>query len=328
MKRLVYIISTFLILSVGINAPFVRLSSTVAAAGVLKLPILIKNSAVKSPTVNAVSAMTVTRPKAGDKWKTGKLYPVRWVKGSLGGKVRIYLYRFGTHYRTLVDTINDGKYAWKIPANIASNSKYQIVVQSWVDGDIYDFSSYFTITKTSTSAGGYKICKTDSGKKVKWASKKMPYYINKKGGPPGAAIAIKKGASVWNKVGGSAFKFIYRGKTGSRGFGRNDGVNVVSFGLLALGVVGQNWYWYSTSTGEILDSDIRFSTRYRWSTKKAKNAYDVQSIAAHELGHSLCLKDLYGKADKLKTMYGYGSYGDTKSRTLHPADKRGIRALY
>ena len=73
----------------------------------------------------------------------------------------------------------------------------------------------------------------------------MPYYINKKGGPAGAITAIKKGALVWNKVGGSAFKFLYRGKTGNTGLGTLDYVNVVSFGLLDLGYIGLNAYWFS-----------------------------------------------------------------------------------
>jgi len=175
--------------------------------------------------------------------------------------------------------------------------------------------------------GGYKICKT-GGKNIKWASKKMRYYVNTKGGPSGALGAIKRGASAWNRVKGSSFKFIYRGKTKSKAY-TYDGWNIVSFGPLSTGLVGLNRYWINTSTGHILDSDIRFSTRLRWSTKKAKNAYDVQGVAAHEFGHSLCLLDLYSTSDKAKTMYGKGTPASSrKLRTLHPADKRGIQALY
>ncbi len=286
----------------------------------------------QNENVPKAGAMTVTNPKSGAKWKTGKTYPIRWVKGSLGGKVRIYLYRSlnngpGKYYKTLVDTANDGHYAWKIPNSIPSNPHYLIVVQSWKNDDIYDFSPYFSITKSSSGGGGYKICKTGS-KKIKWSSKKMYYYVNTKGGPSGALGAIKRGASVWNRVKGSSFKFIYRGRTASRNFGKNDGKNIVAFGVLDSGFVGMNKYWYWTSSGAMIDSDIRFSTRYRWSTKKAKTAYDLQSVAAHEFGHSLCLKDLYGAADKEKTMYGIFRKGETHPRTLHPADKRGIQALY
>lgn len=175
--------------------------------------------------------------------------------------------------------------------------------------------------------GGYKICKTGS-KNIKWSSKKMYYYVNTKGGPSGALGAIKRGASAWNRVKGSSFKFIYRGRTTSRNFNKKDGRNIVSFGSLDKGYVGLNQYWYRTRTGYLFDSDIRFSTRVKWSRKKAKTAYDLQSVAAHEFGHSLCLLDLYKASDKAKTMYGISYYGQTHPRTLHPADKRGIQALY
>ena len=177
------------------------------------------------------------------------------------------------------------------------------------------------------AAGGYKICKTGS-KKLKWSSKKMRYYVNTKGGPSGALGAIKRGASVWNRVKGSSFKFIYRGRTTSQAYKR-DHSNIISFGPLTGSTVGQNISWVNTATGAIFDSDIRFNTRLRWSTKKAKNAYDVQGVAAHEFGHSLCLKDLYSASDKEKTMYGSGTPASSlKLRTLHSADKRGIQALY
>ena len=318
-RRMPAVYSAVLILiSIGLN------TVTSAHASELRIP------RVESPDSNRVvpnaAAMTVTKPKSGEKWRTGKTYSIRWVKGSLGGKVRVYLYRSGKYYKTLGDTANDGSVRWKVPSNIPTSIWYQIAVQSWVNYSIYDFSPYFTITKSSSGGGGYKICKTGS-KNIKWSSKKMYYYVNTKGGPSGALGAIKRGASVWNRVGGSSFKFIYRGRTTSRAHGKSNGQNIVTFGVLSKGAVGVNRFWYY-STGQIIDSDIRFNTRYRWSTKKAKNAYDLQSVAAHELGHSLCLKDLYSASDKEKTMYGYGSPGETKHRTLHPADKRGIQALY
>jgi len=286
---------------------------------------------VESPDSNRVvpyaRAMTVTKPKSGEKWNTGKTYSIRWVKGSLGGLVRIYLYRSGKHYKTLGDTANDGSVRWKVPSNISTSSRYQIAVQSWVNDSIYDFSPYFTITKSSSGGGGYKICKT-GGKNIKWASKKMRYYVNTKGGPSGALGAIKRGASAWNRVKGSSFKFIYRGKTKSKAY-TYDGWNIVSFGPLSSGIVGLNTYWINTSTGHILDSDIRFSTRYKWSTKKAKNAYDVQGVAAHEFGHSLCLDHITGKKYKDHTMYPSGTPASSiKMRTLESGDKRGIQALY
>ena len=309
------------------------LSSSAWSAGTLKVATLNDETvelAIPSAEGSPVQSgywILVTRPKYGEKWTTGKTYTINWLASHYAGKVRVYLDRNGKYYRTLGDTANDGAVAWKVPSNIPAGTGYRIVVQSHILTDVYDFSSWFTIQKASSSSGGYKICKTGS-KKIKWSSKKMYYYVNTKGGPSGALGAIKRGASVWNRVKGSSFKFIYRGRTTSRSHGKYDGRNIVSFGPLKTGVLGVNVYIYYTNNGAIVDSDIRFNTRERWSTKKAKNAYDLQSVAAHEFGHSLCLLDLYGAGDKSKTMYGYGSRGDFKQRTLHPADKRGIQALY
>jgi hypothetical protein len=266
-------------------------------------------------------------------WKTGKTYTIKWTS-SLSNPVQIQI-RPWTGNRIIIaaSAANDGSYRWTVPSSMAPKCKGTTCRKwtLWVTliGSPYTVASsgYFKILKGDSSGGGYKICKTGSNK-LKWSSKKMYYYVNTKGGPSGALGAIKRGASVWNRVGGSSFKFIYRGRTASRSHGKYDGRNIVSFGPLKTGVLGENLNIYYTSNGAIIDSDIRFNTRERWSTKKARNAFDLQSTAAHEFGHSLCLEDLYGAGDKSKTMYGYGSRGDFKQRTLHPADKRGIQALY
>jgi hypothetical protein len=276
-------------------------------------------------------------PTTKSVWKTGKTYTIKWTS-SLSGPVNIeinggYVGFESQLIEIAASTANDGRYRWTIPSSLECNAKLEPLCNRWDlwvthYGSPYEIASsgFFTIRKGNSSGGGYKICKTGS-KKIKWSSKKMYYYVNTKGGPSGTLGAIKRGTSVWNRVKGSSFKFIYRGRTTSRSHGKYDGRNIVSFGPLKTGVLGVNVFYY-TSNGAIVDSDIRFNTRERWSTKKAKNAYDLQSVAAHEFGHSLCLEDLYGAGDKSKTMYGYGSRGDFKQRTLHPADKRGIQALY
>ena len=309
------------------------LSSSAWSAGTLKVATLNDETvelAIPSAEGSPVQSgywILVTRPKYGEKWTTGKTYTINWLASHYAGKVRVYLDRNGKYYRTLGDTANDGAVAWKVPSNIPAGTGYRIVVQSHILTDVYDFSSWFTIQKASSSSGGYKICKKGS-KKIKWSSKKMYYYVNTKGGPSGALGAIKRGASVWNRVKGSSFKFIYRGRTTSRAYKR-DGWHIISFGPLPAGTVGLNQYWVNTATGAIGDSDIRFNTRYPWSTKKAKNAYDVQGVAAHEFGHSLCLDHITGKKYKDHTMYPSGTPAHSiKMRTLEPGDKRGIQALY
>ena len=55
---------------------------------------------------------------------------------------------------------------------------------------------------------------------------------------------------------------------------------------------------------------------------------DFESIATHELGHSVGLGDLYDSVCSEMTMYGYGSEGETKARTLEDGDINGINKLY
>ncbi len=55
---------------------------------------------------------------------------------------------------------------------------------------------------------------------------------------------------------------------------------------------------------------------------------DIQNIGTHEIGHFMGLSDLYSAGDSEKTMYGYGSAGETKKRTLDSDDELGLSYLY
>ena len=88
----------------------------------------------------------------------------------------------------------------------------------------------------------------------------------------------------------------------------------------------QRWPKNSTKPTEI---DIVFNTRYPWGSHM-KDKYDVQSVALHEMGHALGLRDLYGVADKGKVMYGQkpkiGSSGVV--RTLSADNIAGVKWIY
>ena len=85
------------------------------------------------PTSLSWSAGTlkVTTPNGGNKWKTGKKYAIKWVKGNAGGTVKIQLLKSGKHHKWIVKkTKNDGKHVWKIPASVATGSAYKIKITS------------------------------------------------------------------------------------------------------------------------------------------------------------------------------------------------------
>jgi hypothetical protein len=180
-------------------------------------------------------------------------------------------------------------------------------------------------------ASAYEVCRTSGAADIKWSAGAATYKVNESGGPAGNLPAIQGGLQTWTDVQTASFTFTYAGATAktSADHGVNDGENIVVFGPMGTtGVLAQNKFWYNASSGHIFDSDIQFNTSYSWSASGSPGAYDVQSVSTHELGHSLCLSDLYGPSDTEKTMYGYSSAGDTRQRTLEGDDISGITYLY
>jgi hypothetical protein len=92
----------------------------------------------------------------------------------------------------------------------------------------------------------------------------------------------------------------------------------------------RTWFNYNKADGynTALESDIVFNTGYAWRTDGLKSGIDVQSVALHELGHTLGLGDLYGKAqfsdDTRQVMHYYNGV----KPTLGNGDSAGIWKLY
>ena len=107
------------------------------------------------PSTSSLSAGTlkVTTPNGGNKWKTGKKYAIKWVKGNAGGTVKIQLLKSGKHYKWVSKkTKNDGKHPWKIPSTVATSKAYRIKITSTTNKTLTDTSNKnFTITRKSSS---------------------------------------------------------------------------------------------------------------------------------------------------------------------------------
>jgi hypothetical protein len=195
---------------------------------------------------------------------------------------------------------------------------------------IYYAALFFVVVFWFSSASAFQVCTTTStGAEIKWRNTSTTYYVNTSGGPANSLPAILLAMQTWTDVATSSFIFIYVGTTTSTAYGSNDGFNIVTFGQMGQnGTLAENSFWYDPTTGEFKDTDIQFNTSYPWATDGSIIAYDVQNVGTHELGHSLCLDDLYGSADTEKTMYGYVDAGETKKRTLDQDDIDGITYLY
>ncbi|HBQ27918.1 MAG TPA: hypothetical protein DD719_00550 [Desulfotomaculum sp.] len=218
-------------------------------------------------------------------------------------------------------------------------------IKSWSENQITCLvpggaSSYYTDEETGnvyvitndkaiSNPGLFRVTYSYNG--LKWPGNKLIYKVN-----PNTAdclneeIAVQEAAHAWNNAGAN-FNFEYGGTTGKTSVGM-DGENSVMWAnegktdWLAI-----NWIYSNSSNPKIvLENDLEFSDCYDWSTTAfcPSNQLDVQNTATHELGHCLSLLDLYGTADSEKTMYGIGSPGETKARTLETEDIDGIVYIY
>nr|QDY92650.1 hypothetical protein fos2004AM_00019 [uncultured Planctomycetota bacterium] len=141
---------------------------------------------------------------------------------------------------------------------------------------------------------------------------------------------IQNGMTPWTSA-GAAFEFTYGGTT-SQTYVSYNGTNLMYFDTTPPdggSYVAANYGW--SSSGDLLENDIIFNDRdYVWwnGDGGCSSMMDIWNISTHELGHSLCLLDLYSGGDSNKTMYGYVSYCETKKRSLHSDDINGIIAIY
>jgi hypothetical protein len=101
-------------------------------------------------------------------------------------------------------------------------------------------------------------------------------------------------------------------------------------------------FFVDTTSGEIVESDIFFNSRFPWSTAEAgiSGRYDVASIAQHELGHLLGLSHSALGETELRSggrrvlgaeavMFPVAfAAGDINDRTLRADDIAGISDIY
>lgn len=148
-----------------------------------------------------------------------------------------------------------------------------------------------------------------------------------------AVTALINAFNSWTAA-DSKKKFFYGGATSVKR-SRLDFVNAVLWGRISAGAIAITYVRYYTSTGQVADVDMVFNLRYPWASfnpslgecQSSPDAYDVQNIATHEIGHWIGLDDLYLLIDKDLTLYGYGAGGELKKQTLGAGDIAGVNAV-
>lgn len=155
----------------------------------------------------------------------------------------------------------------------------------------------------------------------------MDYFIN----PPsiaGAVEAISASVDAWEDAAGQNL-FNYVDTTLASG-AVLDYQNTVSWAPITdPNVIAHAVMWYTPGKPPraIREFDIVFNSQLPWAVG-SDNAYDIQNIATHEVGHPVGLADIYEPDCNMLTMYGYSGIGETQKRTLESGDILGAQALY
>ncbi|HYH27589.1 MAG TPA: matrixin family metalloprotease [Actinomycetota bacterium] len=116
--------------------------------------------------------------------------------------------------------------------------------------------------------------------------------------------------------------------------GERDGRSVVGFGPLDNGSLAVACVWYSTTSRpwEVLESDVRISSgHFSFFVDRpvgCSNRFDLESILAHERGHTFGLGHVSEKDHGALTMSEKTSPCSTNARTLGLGDVVGLEALY
>lgn len=243
--------------------------------------------------------------------------------GALQGTPFFY-YKNNEYYgcQSCVSSWSDLNVVLNVPVFKASNG-YSASAGS---GPVYlttpggDKSNSFPFTVTFSYGGS------------KWAgaSPVVEFKVNPNG-DDAILKAVQGAADTWNAVPNKSFSFKYAGATAAIKTATNK-INEIVWADLQYGVIGQTSF--RSTGGVITECDIAFNTKFKWSTDNATpdNAMDVHTVALHEMGHWLNLRDLYGNVsgyptDIDKVMYGFGGYGiQRKNLTLY--DSMGMQYIY
>lgn len=151
------------------------------------------------------------------------------------------------------------------------------------------------------------------------------YFINENTADmTGEAAEIRKAFDTWNSA-GSNFRLAYAGSTARTAYppGGTTGSNEIYFSSSPEGFLAVNYYWMDSSR-RMIESDIIFNDDYTWAATASSTAFDVQTVALHELGHTVGLDDQYTNTWRVM---GAAVWGQNR-RTLSADEIAGAIYLY
>ena len=183
---------------------------------------------------------------------------------------------------------------------------------------------------------------------LKWQRVPVRWFATDRGAPGVSASAFQqtmaRAFATWEAVPTASIAFQFVGFTGSEPFDDDD-ISVLGFQAHPEmeRVLGATGFVIDTLTGEIVESDIFFNSAFAWSTAAAgdPNAFDLESVAVHEIGHFIglghsALGETELRPEGGRRVLGSGAVmfpiafgrGNTLDRELQPDDIAGVSDLY
>ncbi len=186
--------------------------------------------------------------------------------------------------------------------------------------------------------GGEATCVTTFGNGIRWKVNEQ-YLLNTNNrnemSPAFVASTIATAMETWDiEVTYDIFGPIGEGVGDGPDYDTPDGKNEISFGdIAAPGAIAQTVTWYvgrgPPNGRSIVEYDIVFDDGdFDFGDAEFNSAkWDLEGIAAHELGHGLGLRHPDSGCTK-ETMYAFASVGEFSKRDLFNGDMAGVRAVY